>query len=425
MRRLGFLLLTVLLLTGACTAVAKPALSVLASWTGDEEKAFKAVLRGFTEETGIEVTYTGTRALSQVLRSDVQKGQPPDVAVLPSPGELATYVRTGDVQPIDGVLGPHPEESYSEQWLQLQRAGTGNLYVVPVKTDLKSIIWHEPAVSRAPESWDELRRLADEIQATGHAPWCVGMGAPPASGWPGTDWIEDILLHQAGPEVYGRWASGTLEWTSPAVRQAWTTWGALVTKPGAIDGGPAAALLTDFDDARRPMFADRPECSLEHLASFALVGYRSITKAGKPLVPGQDFDYFAFPGADASEVSADLAAMFRSSDGARRLLSYLASEKAQRIWPSFGNAFSANKKVDVYADPVSKRIAKTLTSASTLCFDASDLMPAQMSSAFFRAVLTYLADPEQLDPVLRDLELIRKGTESNRLEVPCGRRTTG
>jgi alpha-glucoside transport system substrate-binding protein len=422
LRRLS-LFLAAVLATGACSMVnGDETLTVLASWTGVEETAFKQVLKGFEDETGIKVNYTGTRALNQVLQADVQKGQPPDVAVLPSPGELANYVRGGYVHDVDGILGDRPEESYSRQWLTLLKVETSKIQAVPVKADLKSIVWYNPVTfgNARPTTWDELTAVAGGLRARGVAPWCVGMGATPASGWPGTDWIEDILLLQSGPAAYQRWSAGTLAWNSPEVERAWTTWGELVTTPGSMRGGTTAALLTDFGDAGRGMFTGPPGCMMEHQGSFMLGGYRNQG------VAGGNFDYFPFPTSaanpnGASEVSADLAAMFRPSDHARRFMAYLADERGQKVWPSLGSAFSANKKVDVYADGVGKRIAARLTAEAPLCFDASDLMPATMSDAFTRAALEYLGNPASLDSLLDSLEKVRAEiSPDDRLNVACG-----
>jgi len=422
LRRLSVFLAAVLAAGGCSMVDADESLSVLASWTGAEETAFLKVLKGFEDETGIKVNYTGTRALNQVLQADVQKGQAPDIAVLPSPGELANYVRDGYVHDVDGILGDRPEESYSTQWLKLLKVETGKIQAVPVKTDLKSIIWYNPITfgRPPPTSWDELTATTDALRARGVAPWCVGMGATPASGWPGTDWIEDILLHQSGPAAYQRWSAGTLRWDSPEVKRAWTTWGELVTTPGSVRGGTTAALLTEFGDAGRGMFTGPPACMMEHQGSFMLGGYRNQG------VPGQNFGYFPFPASaanpkGASEVSADLATMFRPSDRARRFMAYLADERGQKVWPALGSAFSANKKVNVYADDVSRRIAARLISEDTLCFDASDLMPATMSDAFSRAALEYLGNPASLDSLLDSLEKVRTGIDpDDQLEVACG-----
>jgi len=421
-------------ITACTTAGSGGSVNVLASWTGAEEGAFRSVLQKFTDETGITVNYTGNRALNQVLLADIQNGKPPDVAVLPSVGELARYIRSGDVQPVDGIFGAHPTDSYSAQWLQLLQAGMGKLYAVPVKADLKSIVWYNPAAFpyERPTTWGQLTAIGDDLRANGKTPWCVGMGATTASGFPGTDWIEDILLNQSGPDVYHQWAAGNLAWTSPEVRQAWTTWGEIVAQPGFVRGGPTAALLTEFSDAGKSMFANPPGCSLEHQASFIMGGYRNVPGPdGNLIQPGTGFDFFPFPAFDANaagveptEVSADLAAMFQPSENARMLMTYLASEKGQAVWPLRGTAFSANKKLleqNVYTDPVSLKIAETLTSMDTLCFDASDLMPAKMSDAFFRAVLEYIADPGRLDGLLDSLEKVRTGIQHDDwLNVPCG-----
>ncbi|RLK53611.1 ABC transporter substrate-binding protein [Actinokineospora cianjurensis] len=413
MRRLVPLLLTALLLSSGACGLRQETLTVLASWTGDEEVAFRTVLDAFTEKTGIAVTYTGTRALTQVLQTDVQKGGPPDIAVLPSPAEVVRYVRAGAVKPMaDAVVGEAPD-AYSAQWRALRTAGTDTVHAIPVKVDLKSIVWYDPAVVPAPPgTWAELIALTERLRTAGRAPWCVGLAAAPASGWPGTDWVEDILLHQAGPEVYRRWAAGTQAWTSAAVRQAWLTWGSLVFPPGSVRGGVRSALVTDFGDASKSLTGGG--CALEHQASFAIGGHR-------------DADYFPFPSvepgnAGLAEVSADLAVAFTDSGATRAFMAYLASADGQRIWPARGTAFSPRRAVEQHGTEISTRIARTLADSPGLCFDASDLMPARMSGAFQRAALAYLADPTQLDTLLTDLDRVRVGlADDERLDVACGR----
>ncbi len=428
MKRLMAALMVLSLVAGSCSASADDGtVVVLASWTGPEETAFRQVLDAFKADTGIGYLYQGTRAVDQVLASDVQRGTPPDVAVLPNAGVLAKYQKTGDLLPLDDELSATVAGSFSPQWVTLQQIGTQKLYAVVVKADLKSVIWYDPArlTGIRPTTFEGLRAFAGGLTASGATPWCVGMSAPPTSGWPGTDWIEDILLHSAGPEKYWQWASGSLKWTSPEVRQAWLDWGSLV-EPAGIRGGTAAALLTDFGDAGKPMFATPPGCVLEHQASFIMSRYQGHKRAdGSAPRPGTDFDFLQFPGRDVSEVAADLAGMFQDTPRARKLLEYLASEKAQRFWPSIPGAsvFSANRKLglDVYTDPVSRKIADTLTSASTLCFDASDLMPATMTGAFHRAVLEYLSNRDRLDILLKQLDDIQAGIQRGEwLRIHCG-----
>jgi len=413
-------LVAVLLGSVACSAAGKGTVVVLASWTGAEEQDFRKVLQAFTGKTGIEFDYQGTRALDQVLASDVQHGTPPDVAVLPNPGSLAGYVHQGKIKPLGDVLG----EQSTGSWQTLEKVGTTQQYAVAVKADLKSAIWYATANLPGPKpaTWAELLALSGKLTADGRTPWCLGLGAPPTSGWPGTDWIEDILLHTAGPDFYRRWAAGRVAWTAPEIRKAWADWGELVTPGGAVRGGAPAALLTDFGDAGRPLFTTPPGCLLEHQASFIMGNYRRADNTVPE--PAKDFDFFRFPGPEVSEVSADLAGMFHDTPQARELMRFLASDEAQRIWPGIhrGRVFSVDTTVTgVYDDPVSRRVAEILTaSRQPLCFDASDLMPATMTGAFYRAVLEYLNDPGRLDDLLKQLETVRNPSTGDWVDVPCG-----
>ncbi|GAA2658910.1 MULTISPECIES: extracellular solute-binding protein [Actinosynnema] len=392
-------LVPLLLLTCApgCAPPADRALvRVLGPWTGAEEARFKAVL----DRAGVPYDYTGSRALGQVLRSRVQQGDPPDIAVLPSLGELAEYARDGYLR----ELPPLPGTDYAPLWQDLARAGADRTHAVIVKADLKSLIWYDPDSDVRPPA------NAEQLLAGG-APWCLGLGSSPDAGWPGTDWIEDLLLHQAGPDAYRRWSSGKLDWTSPEVRRAWETWGALVS------GVPVErALLTDFDDAGAEMFTRPQGCGLDHLGSFARAVYREL---------GRDGAYADFPdlGWDGWEVSADLAGLFTDSPAASRLLAHLAGADGQRVWPGSGGAYSAHKGVPPsgYGDEVDRRIAEVLTRGASLCFDASDLMPPRLRSAFYRGVINYLEAPETLDGVLAELDRVVDSVDRTEwITLPCG-----
>ncbi|BCJ46037.1 ABC transporter substrate-binding protein [Actinoplanes ianthinogenes] len=404
--------------TAACTGGDRAAVTVLASWTGGEAAAFRQVLDRFTDKTGIKVDLQGTRALNQVLTAEVQKGTPPDIAVLPSLGDLAGYVRRSAVRPLTGVIDAGTEQSHSAQWLRLEQLDNAR-YSVAVKTSLKSLIWYDP--SRVPDlsgdkppTWDGLVKISERLSTGGAAAWCMGMGSTPVSGWPGTDWIEDFVLHQAGPGAYQRWAAGKLAWTAPEIKQAWQAWGRIALRPGFVRGGASGLLFTDFGDAGRAMSADPPGCFLHHQASFV---------AGD--AAGLDFMPFPSARARAWEVSADLAALFTDKPEARELMRFLATDEAQSIWPaaSHGSVFSANRGVDpaIYDDPVTRRIAETLTGDATLCFDASDLMPSAMTNAFYRAVLEFLQSPDDLDRILTQLDRSRTTIPATDwLTVPCG-----
>lgn len=413
--RLICVLVVCLLATGCGGVSDDRTVTVLASWTGSEESGFRAVLDEFTERTGITVNYQGTRALNEVLASDVQSGRPPDIGILFSPGLLAQYARTDELVPLREILGDE-YASYSAGWQQFGEIGQPDVYAVPVKANLKNLVWYRtdrfPNVAQRTIS--ELTQESRSFQSQGIDPWCLGMHSPPTSGWPGTDWIEDLLLQESGTDAYQQWASGRLPWNSAEVRQAWSVWGTLIGVPDADRSTSVGALFNDFDDAAKPMFRNGNGCVLDHQASFAMQVYSAFDQAP---TPGKDFNFFTVSGSAGSSsvpiVSADLAALFNDTPEARELIRFLASPDGQQIWPRIprSGAFSASSQVqpDVYGDNVSKRIADRLARSGAVCYDASDTMPVEMTVAFERSVLEYLADPQRLDALLDQLERVRTG----------------
>jgi alpha-glucoside transport system substrate-binding protein len=156
------------------------------------------------------------------------------------------------------------------------------------------------------------------------------------------------------------------------------------------------------------MFASPPKCYMHHQASFMSGIFVEKNPALKPVT---DFNFFPFPDvttqyAGGHVVAGDLFGMFKDTPNARALMKYLVTAEAQSIWVKRGGALSANKKVDLasYPDDLSRLMAQTLVGAKTARFDAGDLMPQAMQSAFWKAVLDFVSDPSKLDSILASLD---------------------
>ncbi|WP_158239641.1 ABC transporter substrate-binding protein [Streptomyces carminius] len=418
---------------------ARHTLVVLGSWTGGEQEAFEELLDRFEERQRrkgfhVEVRYQGTTANREVLLSDVLAGDPPDIVVLPSLGDLIDYRQRGRLEPLRrdvDVRGAYDRGP----WLARPQ-GMRKRYWLPVRADLKSLVWY---TGREPDASDA---------AVDH--WCVGMGSDATSGWPGTDWVEDILLQQSGPEVYERWANGELAWDAEPVVKAWNTWADFMSG----DGGRAARAALEADH-RGPeggsglLFDPARDCRLEHQGSFArhLYGerFRDADFVPAPrLLPG-----VTNRGSRDREVSGDFAAMFQYSRKAEELMHFLASLEAQLLWTKHDTAwrrgeipfFSAHQGIGEKAyperDAVGRRVVRELEEAGYLCLDASDTMPPAVRGIFQQKILEFLADPRQehlaetgtrqrrLVP-LRQIQEVqeRYPRESGPLDV-CAARATG
>jgi alpha-glucoside transport system substrate-binding protein len=331
---------------------------------------------------------------------------------------MADFAREGKLVDLTPILDQATmRDQYSEDWLELGTAD-GKLVGIFIKAALKGPIWYNAkefskvSGGSPPRTFDELMALSERIAATGTAPWCIGLGSGATSGWPGTDWVEDIVLRQAGPDKYDQWAQGTLAWTSPEIKSAWQTWGRIVGDEKMVFGGRSAMLATNFQEAGNPMFASPPRCYMHHQGSFITDFFVS----GNPnLKPVEDFNFFPFPdiapaNAGAVEVAGDLFGMFKDTPQSRALMKYLTTPEAQEIWVKRGGSISPNKRVplDAYPDQIARQQAQALTAATTVRFDASDLMPEAMNSAFLKGILDFVQNPGSLDSVLSNLDRTRQ-----------------
>ncbi len=389
--------------------------SVLAVWaTGDAEfDSFQAMVAPFCEDTGIGIEYEGTRDANQLLSQRVQGGNPPDVAGLPGPGAMAQFANEDALTALDDVLDLDTmADQYGESWIDLASVD-GTVYGIFIKASVKGPIWFSPSAFEdagysVPESWEDLTALVDQIVADGNVPWCIGLGSEAATGWPATDWIEDILLRQAGPDVYQQWYEGELAWTSPEVTTAFETYGQWATDPAYVKGGADGAISTTFQAGGDGIFDG--SCYLHHQASF-------ITGLGAfaDMEAGTDYDFFMFPEINHNGVIAagDLFGMFNDTEQARQLLQYLTTPEAQQIWVERGGALSPNREVDLeaYPDDISRKSAEALVNAEVVVFDGSDLMPAEMiegQGGFYETILNYMRSPDQLGEFLEEADATRE-----------------
>lgn len=375
-----------------------------------------AMVKPWEDRTGNTVDYEASRDLNALLTARVQAGTPPDLAGLAGSGQMAELATNGTLLPLDKVVDlSRLKADYGQPWLRLATVN-GKLVGIFIKVAIEGMIFYDPTTLASagldfgtpPPTWTAMTAATQQIESATHAAaWCIGVESGPASGWPGADWIRDFYLRQAGPARYERWAAGQEPWTSPEMKAAWQSFGALVHSPTLTYGGIPYVLSTNFATAFRPMFTSPPGCYLYHQASF-------LTEDFKNLQPVPDVNAVGFPDIDpryhgAQVVEADLFGMLKDSAEARDLLRYLTTAEAQQIWVKRGGAVSANQQVslDAYPNPLLRQAARLVVAASPPEFDLVDAASTAQQTAFFKGVVRYIAQPDQLDAILADLEKIR------------------
>jgi len=405
---LGFLLIGM-----PAASFAKGTITVFGVWGGAERDAFIKTLEPFEAAAGVKVEFIGTRDLPAVLTTRVAAGNPPDISVLPNPGQMQEFAKVGALVDLSKFMDVSKlQNEYAKTWIDLG-SYKGALYAIFFSADLKSLVWYNPKVfAKAgydiPKTWNELIALSDEIAARGVTPWSIGLESGAASGWPGTDWIEDIMLRIAPPEVYDKWVNHKIPWTHPTVKRAWQLFGQIARNEKYVYGGPSTALTLNFGEAPNVLFTTPPKAYMHKQATFIK---SFILKYNPNLVPGEDFSFFPFPPIDPKYGTpalgaADMFAMFNDTPEARALMRYLATAGTQEIWVAQLGKLSANRRVNpnAYPDDLTRKAAEILASAETFRFDGSDLMPAAVGSgSFWSGILDYVSG-EDLDSVLEGIE---------------------
>lgn len=372
---------------------------VVAVWQDVEAEAFVAVLDAFEARTGAEVTFTSTEGedITAVLDRRLATGDPPDVAVLPQPGLLRRYARTGAILPIEDLVGELVRSSFGPIW---QRLGSvdGVLHGVWFKAANKSLVWYslsafEQAGLVPPDDLDGLLAAATGLAEQGRAAFSL-TGAP-NDAWTLTDWFENLYLRIAGPERYDALAAHEIEWTHPSVVETLEVMAQLLA-PRHVATAPDAT----FPDSVEAVFAVRPTAAMVVEGDFV----PGVVATPRRVELGVDVDVFDFPGRRANDRfvvgGGDAAVLMRSTPAGKALVQHLASTDAAAVWAARGGFLSPNEDLDLatYPDPVTRRIARSLLEAGDgFRFDLSDLAPAAFGgttgAGMWGELAAFVADP--------------------------------
>ena len=389
--------------------------NVLNAMEPEEGEAVQAVVdENVQGDYDVEIEASSDFEEQLPIRAD---GGTLDVALLPQPGAVREQVEAGNLVSMEDLgfdIG-ELEDLFGEYYVGLTEVD-GQHYGLPTNINLKSMIWYPKAAFdeagyQVPETWDDLLALSDQIVADGGTPWCVGFESGAASGWPATDWMEDIMLRTAGTDVYDQWVSHEIPFNDPAVVAAGEDFGQVMFTDGYVLGGADQTPSIAFGDAPGPMFQDPPGCWLHRQASFINAFFPEGTEAGV------DYDWFPFPPIDQEgTLFAGEFAVVGTNGNRPEVVDFLNQFMGEDVQCAMGgetasSRISPNVNVgpDCYANTILADASEILTTAleeGTGRFDASDMMPAEVGSGTeWTEMLGYMQDgPDSLQDHLDAIE---------------------
>lgn len=410
-RAIAVVVLAAAVATASCSSASEnPPLQVFGPWRDADGAAFRTVLDRFEAETGIEVQYIGTSSFGTRIVERVEEGDPPDVAFFPQTGVLADLTERGFVIPLPADIRDTAAANLSPAIAAI--GGGEELQGILYKANIKSLVWYRPDVFAereyvVPGTWQELTALTARIASDGLSPWCLGVAAGAASGWPATDWVEDIVLRFSGPDVYDEWVNGDVAFTDPAIATAVGEFGTVALANPRPIGGRRAVIDTPVSRAQAPMFEEPERCVMYRQASFQ---YQNLPEGAVVGADG-DVDVFVLPGFDAGPeppllIGGDVAAALTDRDETWQLMRWLATPESGEEWARIGGFLSphASFDEDLYRNDFDGRMAELLAASDVVRFDGSDSMyPPVGQGTFLTAMLHYIGT-SQLDAALQEAQ---------------------
>lgn len=380
--------------------------------TGVEGDALQGFVDAYNSETGSNITFTGSDDFESQLRIRVEGGDPPAVAVTPQPASICEFADSGALVSLEdmGFDIAEMEANHSKFWMDLGLCDDGNHYGVPWFPNYKSIVFYHMPTFEAkgyeiPETYDDMIALSEQAVADGYAPWCFGFESGGATGWPATDWLEDIYLRMSGGDMYGQWFRHEIPFNDPSVSAAFDKFGEIFFGEGFVLGGAENVSGVAFQDSPGPLFQDpEPGCLMLKQGSF--IANMFVDQAEYEEGEEEEIGVFPFPSIDGNGGAmggGDTIMVFDGSDANVQVVQdwispdwqcTLASASGGGVAPYGGHGVDGVERLpghkDVnplcYETDASIAFAEAITGAlgaNTFAFDASDLMPPAVGQGSF------------------------------------------
>ena len=395
---------------GAETQAEAPEITIFTAAGEEQLRVLEANFVGFEERSGIEILFEGSPDFETLAVVRSEAGDPYDILNFPQPGLMADMANDGYLVDLGQFLSTADlNAAYSQSWIDLGSVN-GKVYGVWHGADVKSLVWYPKAAFDAagykvPETWEDLIALSNQIVADGLIPWSIGIESGGATGWPATDWVEDIMLRTTSARNYDRWTRGELPFNSPEVKKALSYLFQIWGNKDYVLGGTTGILTTGFGDAPLPLFDDPPSAFLHRQASFIPNFFPEGT------VVGVDVDYFYFPPIDPAYGkpvlgSGNLVSLAKDSEAGRQVIEFMITPESVEAEVKAGNTVAPIKNVPLswYPSDTQRGYAEILNNADTFRFDGSDLMPGAVGAGSFWTGMVDMVSGDDTESVLKAID---------------------
>ena len=244
----------------------------------------------------------------------------------------------------------------------------------------------------------------------GNPLWCLDIESGASTGWIATNWLEDLLLHQQGPEIYDKWSNQELLSGSDEVTLSILDIGKLIFIEDAVFGSNKRMVRKEFRNNYRNLLDEENSCIFSWSGHFASNYFPSDKDFGS------DYDFFKFPSAknkDAMVGIGDALIVVNPTKESKKVLNALIDDNFGEKWMSKNDStyISANKNSDISSLKNKLTIKETKLIKNSIekdlfRYDASELMERRIGSdSLWYAMTKYIElTSKYIDEVTEELD---------------------
>ena len=374
-------------------------LELFGTYRGTDEDSLNRIIELFETKTGHSVNYVGSANFADEIIDFALEENLPDIAIFPQPGLLLDLAALGFIQPLKKNTQIWVSENYAsgDSWndlVSLETNGETTLYGYFFNTNMKSLVWYSPKRFgqlglEIPKTLEELESLTDDISNSGLIPWAMPFGSGGATGWPGTDWIEDLVIANNSVEIYNSWVVGDTKFQSNEILESLNQFKKFGEQSG-YDDNPTYLAQNNFWDGIELIASDLGSNTTPLLLHSAFMA----SFAPDNLVYGEDYSYFDFPVSASSEsfmrVGGTSFAIMKDSDSelAQDFIEFLQDPEIHKVWLAEGGFLTPLEISSEDLSELSPLISDLQTDFQELgdrniVFDGSDMMPPEIGANLF------------------------------------------
>ncbi len=400
---------------GAAAQAATRNVSIFVGYSAADAQSFQDELNiEFPASSGIKVKVTTLASFDTDITTKIKAGQAPDIAMWPQPGGLLK--QKAKLVPLDKLLGASTLNSIIKTEVpgfELLGKSGNTTYGLPVSANLKSIVFYNPAVFAAngwtvPTTQAQLDALQTKIASSGKAyPWCAGTESGGATGWSLTDWMEELVLKNAGVATYNQWWKGQVHWNNPAIVKAGNALASTLLAAGETPGGGPGVTSRNFGLATTAGLFETDKtkgaCALLKQGSF-ITGFfpdaiQAELKAGNYAHVGV-FAYPSGPAGGAVLGGGDTAGVFHNNPAVAAVAKFIMSDKmgTHGYAAKAAGFLSPHKTFNpaYLGTSLNKKFQTIFSKASGFGFDGSDQAPPAVNAAEWSELTNWFAGKETM-----------------------------